>query len=682
MSSEELAAPAPARRAGLRRELTVLGLVATAVCTVIGGGINVLSVEVQGKVPGIGSMVPLAFLLGVVPALFAALAYAVLSSAMPRAGGGYIYASRGLHPFVGFMATFSKWFGLATVIGVIAYLDIALLRDAAALWGLDGVAAGLNTAWGTLGLPLLMIWLFWLINIVGVRTFGITVIILMTLMLGGGLCLIAVGLLNTPERFAEAMVTRGVDVNYIVGHSQLTMGGLGQLVRATGFLFFAYVGFATISQAGGEAREPARALPRAFVIATSIIAGYYVLYAAAFYHAVPWEYVARRVMEDEVTAPGLIGPLLPGILGGVVAFTAAVALANDIPPMLLAVSRLFFAWAEDGIFPRELASVNRRFGTPHWALTVCALLASAVVAECFARPETGFFKGVDMVTMALLLTYLLISAAVITLPRRNPQLYGQVAFIRNRAAQLAVSIGAIVTIGALLAVQVQQDVAGTKDRIAIQRMTFPTEVAYHRVRGDRAFHTWVRLPGVTPSEKPTEDLARVGEVTVGLTGLGVKALPGLSAITLPEVGTTIAARETIGRATFAEGAKPIIAPVDGVITAVNEEAASHPEVVVASPYGAGWLVRVRLEGDQENTHLATAMEYVRGVGGDRPEARTPVGAVVHSLYRSGVVIWLLALLVGAVIFGVMWARKRAAGEDPNVVFRTLPAETAEDGPVV
>jgi len=115
MATQPTSAPTGSPR--LRRELTLLALVATAVCTVIGGGINVLTVEIQEKVPGIGSLVPLAFMLGAIPALFAALSYGVLSSAMPRAGGGYIYISRALHPFVGFIATFSKWFGLAAAAG-------------------------------------------------------------------------------------------------------------------------------------------------------------------------------------------------------------------------------------------------------------------------------------------------------------------------------------------------------------------------------------------------------------------------------------------------------------------------------------------------------------------------------------------------------------------------------------
>lgn len=660
----------PDGRVGLRRELTVLGLVAMAVCTVIGGGINVLSVEVQGKVPGMAWMVPLAFVLGVTPALFAALCYAVLASAMPRAGGGYMYVSRGLHPFLGFMATFSKWFGLASVVGVIAYLDVPLIRDAAHAWGAEGLAEFLDTAWGTLWIPLLMIWVFWLINLLGMRSLGYTVIVLMVLLLSGGLCLIVTGLWHTHADFAAAMAqkTPPVDVDYIVGHSRLQVGGLRELMAGTGFLFFAYIGFATISQAGSEARDPQRALPRAFVIATVVITAYYLLFSAAFYHAVPWQYVARETMtgEAKLTAPGVIGVLMPPLLAGLVALSAGIALAADIPPMLMAVSRLFFSWAEDGVFPKGLARVNKAFHTPHWALTACALVATVVVVECHLRPHTGFFAGVDMVTMALLFTYMIVSVAVITLPRRNPELYAQVAFIRSRPAQIVVALIAIATIGTLLGIQVNEDIKATRTRIAVQMMQFPVEGRCHRA------HTWVQYAPEAP----------IREVTIGLTAFGAYLRTGLTSIELPPVGEELVLRETFG-VTYSDGVrKPLVAPVTGEVVAVNEAAVSQPALVQTDPYGQGWLLRVKPEGPEALSALMSVEDYMSTIEASRPEGLPLGSAVVHSLVRSSAFVWVVVLLVGAIIFAWMWARKRAAGEDPNAVFMTLPVEAEDDLPLI
>ncbi len=211
--SSEAQRPRPTGEKGLTlvRELGLLALVATAVCNVIGGGINMLSVSIQGKIPGIGAYVPLAFFVGVFPALFTALCYATLSSAMPRAGGGYIYVSRGLNPFLGFMATFSKWFGLSSVIGVIAYMDVALLQSGVGYLtpyvDVGPIFAFLSSGAAKLVVPLGMIWLFWLLNVLGVRTYGWTVIVLMTLMLLGGLAVIIVGFSNGHEDFAAALAS-------------------------------------------------------------------------------------------------------------------------------------------------------------------------------------------------------------------------------------------------------------------------------------------------------------------------------------------------------------------------------------------------------------------------------------------------------------------------------------------
>ena len=95
----------------------------------LGASINVVPFMIHRSVPGIGSNVLPAFLFAMLPALLAAFAYGSLASAMPRAGGSYIYASRGLNPYLGFIASFSQWFGLSIVIGVIAYIIVPFIRD-------------------------------------------------------------------------------------------------------------------------------------------------------------------------------------------------------------------------------------------------------------------------------------------------------------------------------------------------------------------------------------------------------------------------------------------------------------------------------------------------------------------------------------------------------------------------
>ena len=156
---------------GLTRQLGIWGLAATGICSMLGAGVNVVPFMLQRNVPGIGSGVLAAYLFAAVPALLAALAYAILASAMPRAGGSYIYASRGLHPYLGFVASFSQWFGLSIAIGVVSYVTIPFVRDVVAALGWDGTAALLDTGAIRVGLALGLLWGSVWINVRGLELY-------------------------------------------------------------------------------------------------------------------------------------------------------------------------------------------------------------------------------------------------------------------------------------------------------------------------------------------------------------------------------------------------------------------------------------------------------------------------------------------------------------------------------
>jgi amino acid transporter len=76
-------------RPRLACEMGLLGLTATGVCSMVGAGINVIPFMIQRNVPGIADDVLQAYAFAAVPAILAGLAYAILASAMPRAGGSY-----------------------------------------------------------------------------------------------------------------------------------------------------------------------------------------------------------------------------------------------------------------------------------------------------------------------------------------------------------------------------------------------------------------------------------------------------------------------------------------------------------------------------------------------------------------------------------------------------------------
>src|SRR5262245_26361396 len=385
-------APSGSPQAGgtLAREMGMLGLVATGVCAMVGAAINVIPFMIQRNVPGIGASVLTAYLLAAVPALFAALAYAILASAMPRAGGSYVYASRGLNAYLGFVASFSQWFSLCVAIGVVSYLLVPFLRDVALAAGASGVSAAMESSSARLVIPIVVLWTFVGVNLRGITAYQRTVVPLMflTLILGG--LVIVAGFSYTQVDFITAVVgsTRAM------AEAPDSAAGFHPVFVASVLLFSSFIGFDTIAQAGGEARDAARTLPLAIGIAIIGVAAFYFLFTAAVYHAVPWPWVADQARSRDLTAPGLLAPLLPRPVTVLMVSGAAVALMKDLPAMLLGTSRIMFAWAEDGIFPRAVTRVHPVRRAPHVAIIASAIMASAGILGSHIAGD--FFLGVDI----------------------------------------------------------------------------------------------------------------------------------------------------------------------------------------------------------------------------------------------------------------------------------------------
>ena len=429
-----------------------MGLAATGICAMLGAAINVMPFMIQRSVPGIGPWVLPAYLFAAVPAVLAALAYASLGSAMPRAGGSYIYASRALSPYWGFVASFSQWFGLSIAIGVVSYILIPFLRDIAGALELVALADALDTGAVRVGLALAFLWTFVLVNVRGLELYERTLVPMMFLMFALGAVVIVAGFAFDQGDFAAALsASEGRSVPEAVAPALEPR----TLLAASVLLFATFIGFDSIAQAGGEAKNPGRNLPLAIGLAITIVGGFYFLFTAAVYHAVPWSFIAAEAQVRDLTAPGLLGYLLPAGWTVVIVGGAAVALINDLPAMLLAVSRMMFAWAEDGIFPKRAAAVHPRRRTPHIAIVASGLMASVGITGSHLAGD--FFLGIDILVISMLVNFGLMCLALLTLPRRNPDLAARVSVLTGRTARTLVGGAGVVVLGTFLVVQVMRD---------------------------------------------------------------------------------------------------------------------------------------------------------------------------------------------------------------------------------
>ncbi len=438
-------------RPALARELGFLGLTATGVCSMVGASIHIMPFLVQVSVPGIGPWVLPAFAFAALPAFLAALAYAALAAAMPRAGGSYLFASRGLHPSLGFVASFSQWVGLSIVIGAVSYVIPVFLSGVAAGLGADATAASVLLPAVRLVLALGLVWGFVALNLRGLAAYERTLIPLMVVMFALGAIVIVVGAGHDHAEFAAALSPTGA----ALPASRRVPFDTDTFVAAAAVLFSSFIGFDAIAQAGGEARDPARALPRAILLTFGVVTAFYLSFAAAVYHAVPWEVIAATPAGETPTASALLAPFLSPVGRAAITAGAAVALINDLPGMLLSVSRLMFAWARDGVFPSWAADVHPTTRTPRAALVASG--AMATVGVLLSHGAGSFSKGVDIMVVAMLVNFLLICLALLALPRRHPGLAAQMTFLRGARARQVVGVAGVSVLSLFLAVHVRRE---------------------------------------------------------------------------------------------------------------------------------------------------------------------------------------------------------------------------------
>ncbi|MEV4467417.1 glycine cleavage system protein GcvH [Micromonospora echinofusca] len=93
---------------------------------------------------------------------------------------------------------------------------------------------------------------------------------------------------------------------------------------------------------------------------------------------------------------------------------------------------------------------------------------------------------------------------------------------------------------------------------------------------------------------------------VGITAFAAAALGDVIYAELPEPGTHLSAGEVCGEVESTKSVAELYLPVSGEIVATNEAVVANPDLIGTDPYGAGWLVRVRLT---DAPALMTADEY-------------------------------------------------------------------------
>jgi glycine cleavage system H protein len=108
-------------------------------------------------------------------------------------------------------------------------------------------------------------------------------------------------------------------------------------------------------------------------------------------------------------------------------------------------------------------------------------------------------------------------------------------------------------------------------------------------------HEWVKIEGDT--------------LTFGITDFAQDALGDIVFVSLPKVGDQISAGETCGEVESTKSVSDIFAPVSGEVVEINSALNSTPEVINQDPYSKGWMAKVKLTQDVDESTLLSATDY-------------------------------------------------------------------------
>jgi basic amino acid/polyamine antiporter, APA family len=383
------------------RTLSLTDIIMVGIAGMIGGAIFVLTGPAIGLA---GDAVIIAFILNAIITLFTAMAYAELGSAIPEAGGGYLWIREGLPRPNAFISGWMAWFA-----HIIAGSLYAVGFGAFMYYLLGPHVAGILSDQPLLGIipidklfAIASIAAFTYINIKGTSETGKTGTIVTFVQLGTIFALIGAGfwtMYNNPDwttNFADFMPT-----------------GIAGLVAAMGLTFIAFEGYEIIVQTGEEVKNPKRNIPRAIFISLAIVVVLYCLVAFVSIGSIfpegiaSWQFIGG---EGELGIMKAAEMFLPYgvfiVLGGGMVSTLAALNATTFSS-----ARVAFAMGRHYNLPHKLSLIHPKNRTPHVAIVISGIIM-AFVAYSLPLADIAVAAGV-----IFLLLFTQVNIAVITIRR-------------------------------------------------------------------------------------------------------------------------------------------------------------------------------------------------------------------------------------------------------------------------
>ncbi|WP_371865354.1 amino acid permease [Gordonia spumicola] len=416
----------------LRKDLTSWDLTVFGVAVVVGAGIFTLTARTAGNVAG--PAVSLAFVLAAIACGLAALCYAEFASTVPVAGSAYTFSYATFGEFIAWIIGWDLILEFALAASVVAkgwshYLNefICLIVDrdpstttytVISFGNGDGTGAFESFDWGSV----LLIAVLTTLLVLGTKISSMVSLVFTAIKVSVVLLVIVVGLFYiSPKNYspyippsesteAAASGLHQTLFSLMTGAGNSTYGWYG-LLAAASLVFFAFIGFDVVATTAEETKDPQRSLPRGILGSLAIVTVLYVGVTLVLTGMVNY----TKLKGDSATLAtafrdhGITWAQWLIIIGALAGLTTVVMV------MLLGQTRVAFAMARDGLFPRGLAKTGSR-GTP----VRITLIVGGVSAFLAGFLPIGELE--EMVNIGTLFAFVLVCVGVVVLRRTRPDL--------------------------------------------------------------------------------------------------------------------------------------------------------------------------------------------------------------------------------------------------------------------
>jgi basic amino acid/polyamine antiporter, APA family len=383
----------------LVRSLGLLDILMVGVAAMIGGSIYVLTGPAIGLA---GSAVIVAFILNAIITLFTAMAYAELGSAMPEAGGGYLWVREGLPRPNAFISGWMAWLAHIIAGSLYAVSFASFLTGLLDMMNVSHDLVLLNIIPLDKIIAVVSIAVFIYINIRGTSETGKTGDVVTIIQLGLIFLLIAGGL----------WVMSG-NPNWKVNFSNFAPLGISGIVAAMGLTFIAFEGYEVIVQTGEEVKNPRRNIPRAIFISLGAVVILYCLIAFVAIGGISpvgiesWKFIGDSGQLGIMKAAELLVPYGAFIvLGGGLISTLAALNATTFSS-----ARVAFAMGRHYNMPYQLSVIHKKNKTPYVAILISGIIM-AIMAYGLPLGQIAVAAGV-----IFLLLFTQVNMAAITIRR-------------------------------------------------------------------------------------------------------------------------------------------------------------------------------------------------------------------------------------------------------------------------